>query len=385
MAAPSQSILPLSRLAAATLTANWGSLSAHTQALSRLPPELVKLVWKEIRAHAKRLERPVLCKEMYPLVRSCWRVETLDLSDASRWLTDASLLAIACIPGLRHLRLTACSFLTDAGLAAFADKLCAQQPQPVLASLDVSWCEVADAAVAACATRLAPSLTSLNLTGLRRLTDQCIASVIACSRLELLSLACTSVGDVGLDYLTYYSRVPPEQHGAAFAQAQLGCHALRRLELSSTALTDTGVLKLIATVEKGTPYGKVFKQLEYLALSSTPQVTPAAVRQVRTRYALDAPLPNAQRTLASSNAVALDAQPWVLRLPPDPTRSLPPPSRAWEGERLVAYVAQYTKEMAASVEVIERLTAADHGGPPMTDVEAPVSAAPPEAKRPRAS
>ena len=61
-----------------------------------------------------------------------------------------------------------------------------------------------------------------------------------------------------------------------------------------------------------------------------------------------------------SNAVALDAQGWVLRLPPS-DRQLPVESRSWEQERVVAYVAQYTKEMAQSAEVIKMLTAADHG------------------------
>jgi len=85
---------------------------------------------------------------------------------------------------------------------------------------------------------------------------------------------------------------------------------------------------------------------------------------VRTKYGFDTPLPNAQRTLAKSNAVALDAQQWVLRLAPT-DRALTAPSRSWEQDRVVAYVAQYTKEMAASVDVIRRLTAADNGGPPM--------------------
>ena len=84
------------------------------------------------------------------------------------------------------------------------------------------------------------------------------------------------------------------------------------------------------------------------------------MRQLRTKYGFDAPLPNAPRTLAKSNAVALDAQGWVLRLPPS-NRQLPVESRSWEQERVVAYVAQYTKEMAQSAEVVKMLTAADHG------------------------
>ena len=87
--------------------------------------------------------------------------------------------------------------------------------------------------------------------------------------------------------------------------------------------------------------------------------------RVRTQYGFDAPLPNAQRTLARSNGVALEAQQWVLRLPPSDAKPLPAPARTWEQERATAYVAAYTKEMAAGAEVLERLTAAERGGPPM--------------------
>ena len=110
--------------------------------------------------------------------------------------------------------------------------------------------------------------------------------------------------------MTYYQR---------YAEAATGAHGfagLEWLELSNTALTDTGVGKLVAIVEKGVPYGKVFKKLQYLALSMTGGVTPAAVRQVRVKYGFDTPLPNAQRTLAASNAVALEARDWVLRINP---------------------------------------------------------------------
>jgi len=142
----------------------------------------------------------------------------------------------------------------------------------------------------------------------------------------------------------------------------MGVHGLRWLELSSTRLSDTGVGKLVAILEEGKPYGKVFKQLEYLALSSTTGVSPSAIRQVRVKYGFDTPLPNAQRTLARSNAIALDAQTWVLRFNPT-DRQLPAPTRTWEEDRIVAYVAAWTKEVAASHEVIRMLTAADRAGP----------------------
>ena len=109
-----------------------------------------------------------------------------------------------------------------------------------------------------------------------------------------------------------------------------------------------GVGKLVAIIEDGKPYGKVFKRLEYLALSMTSGVGPSAVRQVRVKYGFDAPLPNAQRTLAKSNAVALAARDWVIRFLPTKERQLPPPTHSWEQARVANYVAQYTKEMTAA-------------------------------------
>lgn len=70
--------------------------------------------------------------------------------------------------------------------------------------------------------------------------------------------------------------------------------------------------------------------------------------QVRVKYGFDAPLPNAQRTLAKSNAVALQAADWVIRFRPTKERQLPAPTRTWEQARLVAYVASYTREMAGA-------------------------------------
>jgi len=353
---PSDSFPALAQLAVVALVRDWLVTRAS---LEGLPATLSKVVWKEVRALLKRHERPVSCADMFPFVRSCWRIETLDLSDAGKWLTNESLPALVHITSLRSVRLTACRFISDAGLT-FA----AQLP---LTTLDVSWTEVGDAGLTSSVAQCT-SLTSLNLTGLTGLTDKGVSSLLRLCNLERLSLACTPISDAALDYLTYYSRYPDEARGAP-----MGMHGLRWLELSSTRLTDTGVGKLVAIIEDGKPYGKVFKQLEYLALSSTTGVTPSAVRQVRTKYGFDTPLPNAQRTLAKSNSVALDAQTWVLRHVPD--RQLPTPSRTWEADRAVAYIAQWTKEVAASHEVIRMLTAADQAGP--------ADAAEHAAKRPR--
>jgi len=350
---------PLAKLAAAAPAR--GVASDARAPLEGLPTELSKAVWKEVRALLKRHERSPSCADMYPFVRACWRVEELDVSDASKWLTDASLGALGSVDSLRTVRLTGCRFVSDDGMP-FATRL------PALTSVDLSWTEVGDAGVASLARCV--SLRSLNLTGLGHLTDAAVSSLLPLQSLERLSLACTPLTDAALDYLTYYTRYPDA------GPPTLGVHGLRWLELSNTRLTDTGVGKLVAIAEDGAPYGRVFKRLEYLALSMTSGVGPAAVRQVRSKYGFDAPLPNAPRTLAKSNAVALEAQSWVLRLPPT-DRSLPIPSRPWEAERIVGYVAQYTKEMATSLEVIRMLTAADQAPPPPPPSEGPAP------KRPR--
>lgn len=360
-AATGEDVPKLARLATRALCRDW---LTRRPSLDGLPSEMSKAVYKEVKSLLKRLERPVRCVDMFPFVRSCWHLRALDLSDAGRWVTDASLGALAHLVTLEDVRLTSCRFISDDGLS-FAPRL------PALSTLDVSWTEVGDPGVASHIVRIA-SLTSLNLTGLHRLSDGGVASLLGLVGLRKLSLASTRISDVALDYLTYYSRHPDP------SSATSGLDSLRWLELSSTPLTDTGVGKLVAIIEDGSPYGRVFKQLEYLGLSSTAQVTTAAVRQVRTKYSFDAPLPNAPRTLCKSNAVALDAQTWVLRFSPG-ERQLPALSRSWAEERVVGYVAQYTKEVAASLEVIQMLHAVDDGlVPPPAD-----SAAQAPAKRQR--
>ena len=64
---------------------------------------------------------------------------------------------------------------------------------------------------------------------------------------------------------------------------------------------------------------------------------------------------------------------------------MPTPTRSWEQARVVAYVAAYTKEMAAAAETIAFLTEADRGGMPMS-ARRPASLGappPPQAKRQR--
>uniref|UniRef100_A0A6T7KQQ4 F-box/LRR-repeat protein 15-like leucin rich repeat domain-containing protein n=1 Tax=Coccolithus braarudii TaxID=221442 RepID=A0A6T7KQQ4_9EUKA len=302
------------------------------RSLSGLPVELSKMIWTELKAQHAKEGMPMSCVTMYPLVRDVWRAETLDLSDAGKWITNASMQALGYIGSLRSLRLTACRFLTDDGLPALA----ALQ----LHTIDISWSLVSDAGIAVLARM--PSLTSVNMTGLDRLTDRGVASLISLTGLRRLALACTGITDVALDYLTYYTRYPDAASGSR------GVADLEWLELSNTRLTDTGVGKLVAVLEEGKPYGKVFKKLEYLALSMTNGVGPSAVRQVRVKYGFDTPLPNAQRTLAKSNSVALEARDWVIRFMPTKDRQLPSPTRSWEQARLVNYVAQFTKEMAAA-------------------------------------
>ena len=315
-----------------------------TRSLASLPAELAKLIYAELKARAARDGAPLACAALYPFVRDVWLADALDLSDSGRWVTATSLGALGYLRSLRTVRLAACKFVGD-------DALGFLQQLPV-ATLDLSWTQVGDGGAAALAR--CPSLTSLNLTGLAALSDRGAAALLPLTALRRLSLCATGIGDAALDYLTYYQR---------YAEAATGAHGfadLEWLELSNTALTDTGVGKLVAIVEKGVPYGKVFKKLQYLALSMTGGVTPAAVRQVRVKYGFDTPLPNAQRTLAASNAVALEARDWVLRINPhkEQSRERPAPPRTWEQARQVGYVAQWTKEMAGAQEALAR------GGPP---------------------
>jgi len=320
-----RTITSLRQLAVSKLCASWHA----NRYLGQLPLDLAKLVWAELKSQRAASGAQLSCSDMFPLVRDLWHAECLDFSDCGRWITNSSLQALGYIRSLRSVRLTACRFITDDGLVFL--------PSLPLHTIDVSWTPVSDVgmgAIAQCA-----SLTSLNLTGLDRLTDRGVASLLKLTSLRRLALACTNITDAALDYLTYYSRYPDAATGSH------GLSELAWLELSNTR---------VAVLEDGKPYGKVFKKLEYLALSMTSGVGPSAVRQVRTKYGFDTPLPNAQRTLAKSNAVALDARDWVIRFMPTKDRQLQPPARSWEQSRLVNYVAQYTKEMAAAAAELEQ-------------------------------
>ena len=353
---------------ATAIGSKWPLSGTPSPLPENLPLETCKLVWKAVRARLTAHDRKPSCRDMHPFVKACWRVAALDLCDCAKWITDDSLQGLACVSSLTSIRLTASKFITDGGVSSFAPKL-----SSTLHTLDLSWTSLSDAAVSTSGGLTScQRLTSLNLTGLQGISDQCISSLLLLQNLERLSLACTGISDAALDYLTYYTRYPDA------GPTHLGCHNLKWLELSNTNISDTGVGKLIAIKgADGDPYGKVFKSLEYLALSSTNNVTTSQVRSVRTKYGFDTPLPNAPRTLAKNNEVALEAQPWVMRLAPT-ERALTSPPRSWEQERILQYVSAYTKEMAGSVEVIRRLTAADDGsGPPMSAYE-------PEAKRARA-
>jgi len=169
---------PLTRLAAAALCRPWLSARSPTL-LDGLPTDLVKLVWKELRSLLKRHDRTPSCADMLPFVSTGWRVDTLDLTDASKWLTDASLGALSSLASLRTLRLTACRYVGDGGL-----NFCGALP---LETLDISWTSVGDAGLAHSVCRCT-SLTSLNLTGLH-VSDGAMSSLLALTSLQRLSLS----------------------------------------------------------------------------------------------------------------------------------------------------------------------------------------------------
>ena len=107
----------LPRLAMGALCRAWHPALS----LDGLPPELAKQLWTQVKdSHARRGISPMPCSAMYPFVRYCWQIETLDLSDSGRWLVDTSLQALAYLPSLRSVRLTACKFVSNEGLAPLA-------------------------------------------------------------------------------------------------------------------------------------------------------------------------------------------------------------------------------------------------------------------------
>lgn len=108
----------LERLALAELCRTWHP----SRSLAGLPAELSRRVWEQLKAnHAQEQQAaaaasgaadshvaPVPCSLMFPLVRDVWRASEVDLSDGGRWITDASIGALAYLNGLTSLRLTTC-------------------------------------------------------------------------------------------------------------------------------------------------------------------------------------------------------------------------------------------------------------------------------------
>ena len=83
----------LIHLAVSALCRDWSSATA----LDGLSADLAKLVWAHVKDHhARQGITPVPCAAMYPLVRASWQVQTLDLSDAGKWITDTALQAGHC-------------------------------------------------------------------------------------------------------------------------------------------------------------------------------------------------------------------------------------------------------------------------------------------------
>ena len=200
-------LLSLQQLSLNALVREWsGSKSLVGPDGQPLATELMKKVWAALKAAYAQRNPPegLRCVDMYPFVRTALRIEQIDLSDSGKWINDSSLAALRYVPTLRNVRLTACRFVSDEGLAFV--------PHLQLHTLDVSWTPVGDSCVASYLVRC-PTLTSLNFTGNLALTDRGVASLLPLTGLRRLALCATAISDQSLDYLTYYTRYPDPQRG----------------------------------------------------------------------------------------------------------------------------------------------------------------------------
>jgi hypothetical protein len=304
--------------------------------LGHVPSSLAFLVYERLHARgAADGSRPVTCSELYPFVRSHWQLRSLDLTDCREWLVDHSLGALNYVLTLSMFTLIGALQVSDAGMAFLGR-------QRSLVEVDVSWCAGLSDSFLAHLMHLKATLRSLNVTGLPRITDAGVGAVIQLVGLQRLGLGSTSVTDQALDYITYYSRYP--------SPGQPGLQHLEWLSLAGTRITDTGLGKLCAT--QG---GVVFKKLRLLGLSSTSGVGGRAVNDVRLKYGLIAPLPNAPRTLASTNRDAMLGEAWQTRTAPaDDRKQLAgrlldgrPVEASWLEDGIRRYMRQFMREMMA--------------------------------------
>jgi hypothetical protein len=319
-------VLPLRSLALKALCGSW-----HPAVdLRAVPNPLAFAIYERLRAQSS----PLACASLYPFVAWKWQLSSLDLSDCRDWIQDHSLAALNYIASLETFALVGSALVRDLGMGFLAR-------QRSLREVDVSWCPGVTDAFLRNFGHLSGTLRALNLTG-TGVTDAGISSLLPLVGLQRLGLGSTALSDTGMEYLTYYSRYA--------TPGQPGLHQLEWLSLASTRITDSSLGKLCAV--QG---GVVFKKLRLLVLGSNPCVGGRAVSEVRLKYKFIAPLPNAPRTLASTNRDAMMGEQWITRIAPSDDRKQAAsrqldscPSEAdWLADGLKHYVLRYTHEAGA--------------------------------------
>eukprot|EP00698_Gefionella_okellyi_P020821 TRINITY_DN6614_c0_g1_i1.p1 TRINITY_DN6614_c0_g1~~TRINITY_DN6614_c0_g1_i1.p1 ORF type:complete len:961 (+),score=271.34 TRINITY_DN6614_c0_g1_i1:93-2975(+) len=115
------------------------------------------------------------------LTQYCTSLESLVVNNRNE-LTDTAMRAVAqSMPLLRVLEVSACSLLTDQSVLELAQSL------SVITRLNLKKCQFSDATVTALSNSL-PRLTSLNLTGVTKISDAMFVKFIARRGAQLLTL-----------------------------------------------------------------------------------------------------------------------------------------------------------------------------------------------------
>ncbi|CAM9552557.1 unnamed protein product [Laminaria digitata] len=303
-------ILPIPTLSALCLRSLESSLGKGlaTFSLYELPLGLVEKIYEFVCLKGSRMAQMELSRALAPILSE--HVNSLDFnSGAAKFLGDSALceLANGCGSGLVRLDLSACRFVTDAGV------LGALLRCPAIRSLSLSGCDGVTDETAHHLPHRAPGLTKLNLAGLAGLTESGVAYISFLPALEKLCLArCKHVDDSAVTSL-----------GAGACR-----HSLRWLDMTGTGVRDACCPPL-----------RNIQLLEYVSLSST-GISMMAVAALARDMRLPAALPEAPKTRGRSNRTLLMGSKWseeqlqcVPRRDPAPSRQRSSPTYYERGRR----------------------------------------------------
>eukprot|EP00656_Telonema_subtile_P012279 TRINITY_DN1617_c0_g1_i5.p1 TRINITY_DN1617_c0_g1~~TRINITY_DN1617_c0_g1_i5.p1 ORF type:complete len:726 (+),score=122.29 TRINITY_DN1617_c0_g1_i5:312-2489(+) len=198
-------------------------------------------------------------------------------------VNDVMATRLGCLKGLEHLALVGASGLVVTGHCTKMAEMC-----PNLQQVDMSESDIQDEGLTSLLKPLR-KLQSISLKGCEALTDKCTQAIAALPKLEVLNLARTGVGDLGvtvlkklegLEKLVLCSTKVTDESLKVISSSM---KALVELDLSCKRVTDLG-LRQLGHLSKLTTLNLSYTQVSdqgMLALRKLPKLTNLSLRWTR--------------------------------------------------------------------------------------------------------